>query len=43
MGKRNREAYAKRQEVKANNIIKGIFVSLIVLALVSMVFFAVNA
>ena len=43
MGKNKREAYDKRQEEKANNVIKGIFISLIVLALVMMVVFAINA
>ena len=43
MGRRNKEVYEKRQQEKANNVIKGIFIALIVLALISMVLFAVNA
>ncbi len=43
MGKRNRQAYAKRQEERANKIIKTIFLSLVALAVVLMVVFAINA
>ncbi len=43
MGKMKRAAYEKRQEEKANKIIKGIFIGLIILALLIMIGYAVNA
>ena len=45
MGKNNknskRQRYSKREEEKANKIVKGIFIALIVLALITMVGYAV--
>ena len=37
MGKNKKAAYSKREEEKANRIVKGLFIGLIVLALVIMV------
>ena len=39
-GKNKKAAYSKREEEKANRIVKGLFVGLIVLALVIMVGYA---
>ena len=36
MGKNKKAAYSKREEEKANRIVKGLFIGLIVLALVIM-------
>lgn len=40
MGKNKKAAYSKREEEKANRIVKGLFIGLIVLALVIMVGYA---
>jgi uncharacterized membrane protein len=40
MGKNKKVAYSKREEEKANRIVKGLFIGLIVLALVIMVGYA---
>lgn len=41
MGKNKRAAYKQREEEKANRIVKGLFIGLIVLALIIMVGYAV--
>lgn len=41
MGKNKRTVHSKREEEKANKIVKGIFAGLIVLALVTMVGYAI--
>ena len=40
MGKNKKAAYSKREEEKSNRIVKGLFIGLIVLALVIMVGYA---
>ena len=40
MGKNKKAAYSNREEEKANRIVKGLFIGLIVLALVIMVGYA---
>lgn len=40
MGKNKKAAYSKREEEKVNRIVKGLFIGLIVLALVIMVGYA---
>ena len=40
MGKNKKAAYSKREEEKASRIVKGLFIGLIVLALVIMVGYA---
>lgn len=41
MGKNKKNAYNQREEEKANKVVKGIFIGLIVLALITMVFAAI--
>lgn len=41
MGKKKKATYSKREEEKADKIVKGIFIALIVLALVIMVGYAI--
>lgn len=41
MGKNKRTVYKQREEEKANRIVKGLFIGLIVLALIIMVGYAV--
>ena len=41
MGKNKKAAYSKQEEEKANRIVKGLFIGLIVLALVIMMGYAI--
>ncbi|WP_455674316.1 hypothetical protein [Phocaeicola sp.] len=41
MGKNKKAVYSKREEQRANKIVKGIFIGLIVLALITMVGYAI--
>lgn len=43
MGKNKKAAYSKREEEKADKVVKGLFIVLIVLAVVIMVGYAVYA
>lgn len=42
MGKNKKVAHSKREEEKADKLVKGIFIGLIVLALITMVGYAIN-
>lgn len=42
MGKKKKVAYSQREEKRADRIVKGLFIGLIVLAIIIMVGYAIN-